>query len=106
MQGGGAASGRPRYDGHVQRALGLGLPPLYPCGSPDGEARLAAAVVATALEDAREGDRRARAFVTSATRLALWAGILHVPPARLAELAAAALKANPPSSRPRLPFRC
>ena len=81
-----------RYDDDVIRRPKPCVLPLYASGAAEGEARLAAGMIALALHDAQAGDARARAFVTSPERLELWAANLSIPPARLAELAVEVLE--------------
>ena len=71
---------------------GVELVGLVPRARP--EAKLAAAVVLAALQDARHHDERARAWLSSPSSLEPWAGLLRVDPARLAAIAARALRGS------------
>jgi len=71
---------------------GVELVTAVPGASP--WSRLAAAVVLTALRDAQGHDERARAWLCSPSSLEPWAGLLRVEPARLAGIAARALRGS------------
>jgi hypothetical protein len=80
------------------RRVDVPAPVLIETRSALPEARLAAAVIRTALEDATAGDEGARAWLTRPRSLAPWAALLKVEPELVVELAASCLPGLP--SRP------
>jgi hypothetical protein len=78
---------RRRHRGPVACYTGLPV-----ASEPSGPQRLAAAVIASALELARRGDPAERRWLVNPRRLEPWAGALGISGARLADLARAALR--------------